>query len=452
MLFRRDIRAETQWIGDLTSLAEWLGLTADEINVKGKNALKEITVYTCIKILSETLSKLPLKVYQDKSGTKKATNHYLYQILKLRPNEYMSASNFWKCLESQRNIHGNSYAWVDRVKKGRNAGKIIGLYPLDSTKVQIYVDDVGLISSKNKVWYVFTDNKGQQHKIESNDILHFTGLTTDGIAGLSPIETLKISIENAASSGKFLNNSFKSGMQTKGIVQYVGELDKKAEETFRAKFEEMSSGLKNANRISLLPIGYQYQPISLKMTDAQFLENTELTIRQLTAAFGVKLHQVNDLVKASYASTSEANREFYVDTLLAILTMYEQELMYKLLTTSELDEGYYMKFNPDVILRGDIKTRYEAYRIGVQGSFITPNEVRELEEKEPKPGGDDLLANGSMVKLTDVGAAYRRNGNASNLLTILDFISKLPEKDRDVAKDVLVEMIKTRGGGNGENT
>lgn len=398
-------------IGGIQTLAEWLGLNTDEFEVRGKNSLKEITVYTCIKILAETISKLPLKIYQDSNGAKKATNHYLYQMLKLRPNPYMSASDFWKCLEVQKNINGNSYVWIDKISRGKNAGKIVGLYPLESSKMKVYVDDVGLLSSKNKIWYIYTDNSGNQYKIESLDILHFKGLTTNGLVGINPIETLKSSIENAKSSSVFLNNSYKNGMQTKGVIQYVGELNPKAEETFRTKFEQMSSGLKNANRVSLLPIGYQYQPISLKMTDAQFLENTNLTIRQITAAYGIKLHQVNDLQKSSYASTSEANKEFYTDTLLGILTMYEQELVYKLFTTKEIDDGYYLKFNADAILRGDIKTRYEAYRIGVQGSFITPNEARELEEMEPKDGGDYLLANGNMVKLTEVGAAYNNGGD-----------------------------------------
>lgn len=414
MLFRRDIRAETLLTtGDITTLAELLGINVDELNISGTNSLKEITVYTCIRILADTIGKLPLKIYQDNNGIRKATDHYLYPMLKLRPNEFMSASDFWKCIESQRNIYGNAYVWIDRVKLGRKAGQIIGLYPLDSAKMQIYIDDVGLLNSKNKIWYVYTDNIGNQYKIDPADLLHFKGLTTDGIVGINPIETLKNSIENAKSAEQFLNNSFKNGMQTKGIVQYVGDLSPEAEKIFREKFEQMSNGLKNANRISLLPIGYQFQPISLKMTDAQFLENTQLTIRQITAAFGIKLHQVNDLVKASYASTSEANREFYVDTLMAILTMYEQELTYKLFTEKEISQGYYMKFNVDVILRADIKTRYEAYRTGLQAGFITANEVRALEEMEPKEGGDDLLVNGNMVKIQEAGAAYRKGGGNS---------------------------------------
>lgn len=391
----------------------YLGLTEDELQISGKGALNEVVVFTCIKILSETLAKLPLKIYQDNNGIKKATNHYLYQFFKLRPNPYMSAFDFWKTVETLRNIHGNSYVWLDFIEFGRNAGKIQGFYPLNPEQMQIWVDNVGLISNKNTIWYIYTDNAGQEHKLQNTDLLHFKGLTTNGIVGISPIEKLKKSIENAKASENFLNNSFKNGMQSAGIVNYVGDLNPTAEKVFRDKFEQMSSGLKNANRISLLPIGYQYQPLSLKLTDAQFLENTKFTMQQLSAAFGIKLHQLNELVKSSYSSTNEANREFYADTMLAILTMYEQETTYKCFLNSEIQNGIYAKFNADVMLRGDTKTRYETYAQAIQNGIKTPNECRELEEDPSKDGGDQLIVNGNYIPLTMVGKQYGK-GSDSN--------------------------------------
>lgn len=411
MLFRKKgFKAEIEIAPEWYDLMSWLGITTDDLNVSGSQALKEITVYICIKVLSETLAKLPAKIYQENNGIRKASDHYLYPLLKLRPNPYMSASDFWKCLETQRNLYGNSYAWLDIYQTGKNAGKISGIYPLDSTRVRIYVDDVGLISSKNSIWYGYTDLMGNQYKLNAGEILHFKGLTTNGIVGLSPIETLKMSVENAKAAETFLNNSYKTGMQTKGIVQYVGDLSADAETTFRNKFEQMSNGLKNVNRISLLPIGYQFQPISLTMTDAQFLENTQLTERQIAAAYGVKLHQINDMIKASYASTSEQNREFYVDTMMAILTTYEQELTYKGFLFSEIMSGFYVKFNTDVMLRADLKTRYESYRTAIQSGFKTANEIRALEEDEPKPGGDRLLVNGNMMPIEMAGVQYTKKG------------------------------------------
>ena len=101
------------------------------------------------------------------------------------------------------------------------------------------------------------------------------------------LERLKSTVENAGAASQYLNNSFKTGLQTKGIIHYVGDLNR-GSRVFREKFEQMASGLKNANRVSLLPIGYQFQPLSLTMADAQFIENTQLTVKQIAAAFGVK--------------------------------------------------------------------------------------------------------------------------------------------------------------------
>ncbi|BDR84885.1 phage portal protein [Clostridium tetani] len=409
MLFRRNM---TNIVSDEISLDDkellkWLGINIEDINIQGKHSLKQATVFGCLRVLSDTVSKLPIKIYKNTNGIKKVTEHYLAPLLKLRPNPYMSASDFWKCVEVQRNIYGNSYVALDF----NNRGQITGLYPLDSSKMQIYVDDVGLLNSSNKVWYIYSDNLGHQHKFLGDEIMHFKGLTTDGIVGLSVIEQLKHLIQNGKSSEEYINKFFKNGLQVKGLVQYVGDLNSDAERTFIENFERMSSGLKNAHRIAMLPIGYQFQPISQKLVDAQFLENSQLTIRQIAAMFGVKMHQLNDLDRATHTNIAEQQRGFYIDTLQSILTMYEQESDYKLFLNSEIRKGYYLKFNADAILRADTKTRYESYTQAIQNGFKTPNEVRELEEDEPRPGGDKLLVNGNMIPIEMAGEQYKKGGD-----------------------------------------
>lgn len=405
------IRAETVvpvTLNDPTFL-EWLGIDIGEISYKGKNALKEATVFACIRILADAVGKLPVKIYQDKEGKQNAAGHYLALLIKNRPNPWMSSRDCLKALEVQRNIYGNAYAWIDVATVGRNAGRVQGIYPLDSSRMTIYVDNRGLLPGHGTLWYVYTGLDGKEYKLRSDEVLHFKGLTFDGIVGKTPLEQLKSTIENAGAASQYLNNSFKTGLQTKGIIHYVGDLSPEAQKTFREKFESMASGLKNANRVSLLPIGYQFQPLSLTMADAQFLENTQLTIKQIAAAFGVKNHQLNDLDRATHTNINEQQREFYIDTLMDILTGYEQELTYKLFTQRELDEGYYIKFNVNAILRADPKTRYEGYRIAIQSGFLTANEVRALEELEAKEGGDRLLINGNMMPIEMAGEQYKKD-------------------------------------------
>lgn len=394
-------------------LAEILGIDLDSVNVKGKGALKVDTVYACIRIRSESVAKLPFKVYQeDEYGVRRQNKHAVAQLMRLRPNPFMSAFDFWKVNETQNCLYGNAFV---NIEFDRKTGKPIGLWPVDATKVTIYVDEdtgmSGIMQPRSKLWYV-VDLGYEQRKIPAHEMLHFRGgLTLNGIVGLSPIDQLRASIENQAQANEFVNKFFKQGLQVKGLVQYVGDLNEEAKRTFREKFESMSSGLNNAHRIALMPIGYKFEPIAITLEDAQFIENAQLTIRQIAAAFGIKMHQLNDLSRATYNNTTEQQKEFYTDTLQPILTGYEQELTYKLFLDDEIEDGFFVRANADAILRADIKSRYEAYKTAIQSGFMTPNEARELEERPPKPGGDDLIVNGNMVKLTEVGAAYRKGGD-----------------------------------------
>ena len=170
---------------------------ADVVTLSGNSSLKEITVYTCIKILSEAIGKLPLKIYKITHNDKEPIpGDYRCFLLSTRPNPYMSAFDFWRVLEVLRNIHGNSYAYIDVANTGRNAGKIQGLYPLNSERMKVFVDDMGLLTSRNKVWYQYQDDQGKEFLINSDSVLHFKGLSTNGLIGLSTIEMLRTTIEN----------------------------------------------------------------------------------------------------------------------------------------------------------------------------------------------------------------------------------------------------------------
>lgn len=404
MLFSRNIKNETLSLQD-EALLEFLGISTSYVDIQGKNALKVATIFGCLRILTESIGKIPLKIYKD---GKKDTSHYLYRLLSIRPNPLMSAIDFWKTIEFNRAFTGNGYAYIDFDNR---TGYVKGLYPIETKKiVAIYIDDVKL--TKKRMWYVIED-QGEHFKISFEQMLHFKGMTDNGLIGLDPVKYLKDIVESAKSGQEYVNNFYKNGMQSKGIIQYIGDLNEKAEENFKDKFERMSSGLSNAHRVSLLPFGYQYQAISQNLAESQFLENNSLTIRQIASAFGVKMHQINDLTRATYANIEEATKEFYVETLQPVLTTYEQEMMYKLWRRDELSSGYYCKFNIDVILRSDLEKRFNSYRNAIQYGIHTPNEVRELEEQEPHgEWADKLYFNGNMIPMEMAGQQYKEEGGA----------------------------------------
>ena len=90
--------------------------------------------------------------------------------------------------------------------------------------MKVFVDDIGLLSGKNRVWYKFEDDAHGDMLLDSDSVLHFKGVTLDGLIGLTPLEHLKQTIENARSATTYLNTSYKKGLQTGGILQYTGDL------------------------------------------------------------------------------------------------------------------------------------------------------------------------------------------------------------------------------------
>lgn len=404
-IFRNIEKRSTRTSMDLTSQELIKALGLKEYN--DGTSLNEAVYLTCLRILSDTVSKLPLKLYRDgESGTEKATDHYLYQLLKLRPNPYMSSSDFWKAVEFNRNHYGHSVVLIDYKKMGT----IRGLYPLSMENIKIWVDDAGIINKDNGIWYIYTDKFNKEYKLKSSQVLHFKGMTRDGITGMAVKDYLMATIDANKSGQKYMESYFKNGLFAKGILNYTGDINDVNVRKMRERFESMANGIKNAGRILPVPLGFQFSTINASMADAQFLELQGLNAKNIASAFGIKMHQINDLERATHTNVEYMQKEFYIDTLQSILNMYEQELAYKLLLDRELKEGYSFKFNVDSILRSDLKSRFESYRVGIQAGFITPNEARQLEEMPSVENGDRLIVNGNMIPLEMVGEQYVKKG------------------------------------------
>lgn len=374
------------------------------INVSDKSKLSEATYFACLKILGETIGKLPLKLQQQTNnvGVVKAYNHPLYNIVGTRPNPYMTATHFWSTVEYNRNHYGNAYVWIV------GAGSQEKLWILPSDCVSVWVDNAGAWGKNNSIWYVYTHAKsGRQYKIPSDSMLHFrTSTSFDGITGKPVREILDDTLTGNQTAQQMLNRAYESGFTGKAVLQYTGEPSKENEKKYGQRIQDFLDGVDGMKDVIPVAYGTQLTPFSTKFADNEFLGLKRYSALQIAAAFGIKPNQINDYEKASYSAAEQQQLAFYVDTLLYILKQYEEELTFKLLSADEIAAGYYFKFNVGVILRADQKTQLEALGGAVQQGIYTPNEARAFLDKESRPGGDQLIVNGSMVPITQVGAAY----------------------------------------------
>lgn len=381
-------------------LAEWLG-----VSDVSEDALSEATYFACMKVLCESIGKLPIKLLQhtEKDGVVSARDHPLWYKVHDRPNPYMTSTTFWSTVEFNRNHYGNAYVWIE------GAGKDTRLWILPSDSIQVWYDNARLLSDVPDIYYLYS-GPNKLYYFGSEEILHFKGSNTlDGIVGISVRDQLKATIKAGNKSQTLLNNMYDSGFTAKAVLQYTGSLNDENVKTFVKGIESYAKGkLKNegVENIIPIPLGAQLTPLNVKLADNQFIEARQYTALQIASAFGIKPYQIGDYTKSSYASAEAQQLSFLVDTLLYILKQYEEELTYKLLNREDIAQGRYFKFNIDVILRADFHTKIQTLSTAVNSFLMTPNEARGKLDLEKVEGGDRLLGNGASIPVELTGSQY----------------------------------------------
>lgn len=396
--FLKSKRANTSESMSLNQLLEFLGVP----DVKGP-ALSEATYYACLKVLSESVGKLPLKMQQftDANGIRTAREHQYYRMLNNRPNRYMTASIFWSTMELCRNHYGNAYAWIDT-----RTPKKPQLWPMDPRSVNVYYDDARRLDEVADVYYQYSTPAGV-FVLGSEEVLHFKSHNTiDGLVGISVREQLAATIQGNIKAQNMVNEMYDSGMTNKTVLQYTGGLNDTNVQTLLRQIEDYQLGKKGKGASIPIPYGFSLTPLNMKLADSQFLEIKQYSALQIASAFGVKPYQVGDYTKSSYANAEAQQLSFLVDTLLFIVKQYEEEIGYKLLSDEEGVNGFHVKFNTGVMLRADQKTQIETLSAAVSNFLMTPNEAREKIDLPAKEGGDRLLGNGASIPVQYTGAQY----------------------------------------------
>lgn len=397
-------RAKGVTVSRDVALAELLDFLGVDRSLRG-SAQSEAVYFACLKVLSEGVGKLPLKIQQASpgQGIRVAREHPYYRMLNERPNRHMTASVFWSLMELCRNDAGNAYAWIDTRRPDRPQ-----LWPLDPYKVRVWYDDGCRLDEAPDVYYQVATPKGTM-VLGSEEVLHFKSHNTrDGLVGIPVREQLATTIEGSAKAQAFINKLYDSGMTAKLVLQYTGGLNDANVKALREGVENYASDdlKKGLQNIIPIPYGMTLTPLNLKLADSQFLEIKQYTAMQIASAFGVKPYQIGDYSKSSYASAEAQQLSFLVDTLLFIVKQYEEEIGFKLLNDGEEAAGYHVKFNTAVILRADQQTQINTLSTAVQSFLMTPNEARERLDLPAKEGGDQLLGNGASIPVQFTGAQY----------------------------------------------
>lgn len=359
--------------------AQYLRNGAGSGGFNADTAMKIATVYRCIHILAGVPGNMPFELMRrvDEKRREPAVGHPARDLVATRPNHWQTPQEFKRMLTAHVALRGNGYAL-----KVSGVGGIQALWPIHPDRIRaVQGADMSLV-------YQYTSATGATTTLPQKDVLHIRGLTFDGVTGIGALSYAR-EIMNMASQGqRAASKMWKQGAMAGGVVEHPGQLSEEAYDRLKQGLADRNAGTENASKWMILEEGMKAGSVAITAADMQFLESRQFDQRQIAMFFGVPPHMIGDTEKStSWGSGIEQQTTgFIAYTEEDYLTAWEECCRRDLLTPR--DGELYFRFNRAALVRGDIKTRWEAHTRALQWGVASPNEIRALEDMNPREGGD----------------------------------------------------------------
>ena len=359
----------------------WTGKT-----ISPDNAMEAPTVYACVRLISQTLARMPWQVLRNSAdGASNDVTHPVWSLLNAEANEDCTSFLFRESQISDCLLYGNSFAFINR----NPAGTPVGLERLRPDLVYMLRD------ASNQPFYQYWTGKAdekaseeiKQRKFRPYDILHIVGPSADTLLGECPIHRIRDLIGMELELQEFTSRFFSQNCRPAGVLSMPGRLSAEGANRLREAFNRVHSGAQGAGKIAILEEGLKFEAISTNAKDSDLDSMKKFCRQQIAAAFNVPSHRVGDNDGVSYSSAEQANAVFVQSTLAGWAARLEQEVNRKLLKRGD-DVTTRISF--DDLLRGDMSTRFSAYAVAVTNGILTPNEIRAREGLPAVEGGESI--------------------------------------------------------------
>ena len=422
----RGLKSVGSWLGQTIRLTDsdfwsaWLpGGNWSGQSVSTHSTLQVSAAWACVRLISETLSTLPMHLHRSTpdGGKALASGHQLYHLLHSQPNANMSAVDFWQAYVASLLLKGNAYA-----EKRRAGGVITSIDFLHPDGVQRRVLRTGAIE-----WHYTDPATGQRRPIAEEDMWHTPAFSLDGQLGMSPISMGANVIGGAIAADKASAHTFTSGMKSSGLVTTGAQVLKPDQrEDIRQHVKKVS----DAGGVMVLEMGMGFQQLNMSPQDAELLATRGFNVEEVCRWFRVPPFMVGHSEKSTSWGTGIEQQMigFITFVLRPWCVRIEQSIRRSLLTPVER-LTHSAEFALEGLLRGDSAARAAFYSQMTQNGVMTRDDVRKLENLPQMGGGAGLLTVQSNLLPIDLLGA---NLNAASAQTALrDFLNLNDDNAKD---------------------
>ncbi len=390
-----NLSAPSQWMLDWAT-----GYPASSgEHVNEKTALGVGAYLACIKNISEDEAKLPLCLYKKLTprGRERRDDHPVDRLIHDQPNEEMTAMTFRQTLTSHAlGWHGG---FAEIVRDG--AGVPVELWPLDPACVQVMRET----TEPRRLFYWVTPSPAFLQMtmpgvaMMPRDIFHVHGLGYNGVTGYILSRIAKDTVGNAMAAQTFNGSYFANGATSSGTIDVPEAMSQQALKNLRDSWAQRHQGAINQWRPVILEQGAKWSPTSNDPQKSQMVETLYQGVEEVARLFRMPPHKIGHLLRSTNNNIEQQALEYVQDCLLGWLVRWEQEIWRKLLLPRE-QNWYFAKHDCNMLMRGDSVARSAFYREGFNIGYLSPNDIREMEDLNPiEDGGDTYFVNAAMVPL-----------------------------------------------------
>ena len=374
---KRSISFQTLFAsGDSLALTTNSGVTMNQ-----DQCLKLGTVYACVRLISDSISTLPLDTFYRQNGERLPARPRPAWLD--APELGVSRTDHFSQVLISLLINGNAFVRILRDDQG-----VAGLAVMNPRMVEVQ-------RSKETRRPEYSIDNGREI-VAYEDMIHITELRLPGeLRGRSRIDLVRDTLGLGKALETFAQLFFGQGSTLGGVIEYPGPLTREQAKDLADSFGEQHRSVQRSHKPGVLFGGARYTTTSSPPNEAQMLESRQYSTEEIARVFRCPpaLLGVTTPGAMSYASVEMNGIHFVTYCLRPYIVKIEDA--YQRLLPGET----FMKFNVDGLLRGDQQSRYQSFSTGVQSGFLSINDIHRLEDMPPVDGGDEYrvpLANTNM--------------------------------------------------------
>lgn len=352
--------------------------SATGVDVSPISAMQSAVVFACVNVIAQDIASLPLVTYRRlaNGGKERAYEHPLYTILHDQPNPEMTSYELRACLVGHQALWGNAYCEIER-----SDARVNGLWPLRPDRMTVSRN------ASNDLVYVYRLPDGEPKVFRFEDIMHWRGLSSNGIIGYSPIqqaaESVGVDMATRSYGARFFGNDSRPG----GVLKHPGKLSQTGAERLKESWEGAHRGLTNSQRVAVLEEGVEWQTIGIPPEQAQFLETRKYTRTEIAALYRVAPHKIGDLERATFSNIEEQNIDHWQSAIRPWLVQIEQALRRDLFQISAGKRKLFAEHLIEGLLRGNSQGRAAYLQTMRQNGVLNGDEWRAMDNLNPIPDG-----------------------------------------------------------------